>query len=103
MTRTLTTLAAALALPFVLSGAPAQAESPYPTDIPAAPVYAQQVLRDTGSEATPSFGRIIAQDSVGNLLPENGSDGPLQSANSVPGISVPATALSAHRAAPTHG
>jgi hypothetical protein len=66
------------------------------------PLYAQQVLSDTGSENGPTFGpgktQIVSGDS--GLLPENGSDGIIQSANSVPASTIYGTtafANAAHR------
>jgi hypothetical protein len=96
MTRTIIATAIALAL----SGATAYAGSDAYPDPVSAPVYAQQVLRDTGSENGPTFGpgqtQVIAGDS--GLLPTNGSDGVIQSANSVPASTIHGTTAFANAA-----
>ena len=96
MTRTIIATAIALAL----SGATAYAGSDAYPDPVARPLYAQQVLRDTGSENGPTFGpgqtRIVSGDS--GLLTENGSDGIVQSANSVPASTIYGTTAFANAA-----
>ncbi len=96
MTRAIIATAIALAL----SGATAYAGSDAYPDPVARPVYAQQVLRDTGSENGPTFGpgqtQVIAGDS--DLLPANGSDGIVQSANSVPASTIYGTTAFANAA-----
>jgi hypothetical protein len=63
------------------------------------PLYAQQVL-SAGNERGPIFGpgktQVIAGDS--GLLPENGSDGIVQSANSMPASTIYGTTAFANAA-----
>ena len=70
----------------------------YPNPV-ARPLYAQQVL-SAGNERGPIFGpgktQVIAGDS--GLLPENGSDGIVQSANSVPASTIYGTTAFANAA-----
>ena len=47
-------------------------------------VVANQVLRDTGSESTPQYGRGQTTLSQGDILPTNGSEGGVQTVNSLP-------------------
>ena len=97
MTRTIIATAIALAL----SGATAYAggSDAYPDPV-SAPVYAQQVLSDTGSEKGPTFGPGHTQVIAGysGLLPANGSDGIVQSANSVPASTIYGTTAFANAA-----
>jgi len=96
MTRTIIATAIALAL----SGATAYAGSDAYPDPVSRPVYAQQVLRDTGSENGPTFGPGQTQVSAGDsgLLAANGSDGIVQSANSVPASTIYGTTAFANAA-----
>jgi hypothetical protein len=93
-----TIVAAAIAL--ALSGATAYAGSDAYPDPVARPLFAQQVQRDTGSKNYPTFGTgrtlIIAGDN--GLLPANGSDGVVQSANSVPASTIYGTTAFANAA-----
>ena len=47
-------------------------------------VVANQVLSDTGSESTPAFGPGVTVLTQGDVLPANGSEGVVQTANSLP-------------------
>jgi hypothetical protein len=80
----------ATAIALALSGATAYAGSDAYPDPVARPIYSQQVVSDTGSENGPTFGsgqtQVMAGDS--GLLPQNGSDGIVQSANSVPASTI---------------
>ena len=47
-------------------------------------LVANQVLSDTGSEAIPVYGPRVTMVTQGDVLPTNGSDGIVQTANSLP-------------------
>ncbi len=47
-------------------------------------VIANQVVRDTGSESTPTYGPGATVLTQGDVLPTNGSNAIVQSANSLP-------------------
>lgn len=57
---------------------------PFPNRAATGPVVANQVLRDTGSEATPSYGPGVTALTQGDVLPTNGSNSIVQTANSLP-------------------
>jgi hypothetical protein len=90
-----------IAIAIALSGETAYAggSDAYPDPV-SRPIYAQQVLRDTGSENYPTFGPGQTQVIAGNsgLLPANGSDGVIQSANSVPASTIYGTTAFANAA-----
>jgi hypothetical protein len=96
LTRTIIASAIALAL----STATAYAGSDAYPDPVARPIYAQHVVSDAGSENGPTFGpgqtRVVSGDS--GLLPENGSDGIVQSDNSVPASTIYGTTAFANAA-----
>jgi hypothetical protein len=60
------------------------AEEQYPTDLRTRPVYAGQVLSQTGSEAMPGFGGPVPVVMSGGVEMPNGSEAPVQSASSLP-------------------
>ena len=81
-----TSFLAISALALMIGTAHAESEGngdPFPNAAPRA-VVANQVLSDTGSETTPHYGRAIAVLTQGDLLPTNGSEGAVQTANSLP-------------------
>ena len=47
-------------------------------------VIANQVVSDTGSESTPTYGRGVTVLTQGDVLPTNGSNAIVQTANSLP-------------------
>jgi hypothetical protein len=47
-------------------------------------IVANQVVSDTGSQSTPTYGRGVTLLSQGDVLPTNGSNGIVQTANSLP-------------------
>lgn len=47
-------------------------------------VVANQVLSDTGSESAPAYGPGVTVLTQGDVLPTNGSEGVVQTANSLP-------------------
>jgi hypothetical protein len=57
---------------------------PFPNRAANGQVVANQVLRDTGSEATPSYGPGVTLLTQGDVLPANGSNSIVQTANSLP-------------------
>ncbi len=80
-----TILAAAL-LALTIGVAHAESEGngdPFP-NAAARAIVANQVLSDTGSETTPQYGRAVTVLTQGDILPTNGSEGAVQTANSLP-------------------
>ena len=57
---------------------------PFPNTAAGRSVIANQVLSDAGSESTPRFGPGVTLLTQGDLLPVNGSNGIVQTANSLP-------------------
>jgi hypothetical protein len=57
---------------------------PFPNYAAGGTVVANQVLSDTGSQATPSYGPGVTVLTQGNVLPTDGSNGIVQTANSLP-------------------
>ena len=58
--------------------------NPFPNTEAGHFVVANQVLSDTGSESIPHFGGRTTALTQGDLLPANGSEGAVQTANSLP-------------------
>lgn len=57
---------------------------PFPNYASTGQAYANQVLRDSGSEATPTYGPGVTALTQGDVLPGNGSNSIVQTANSLP-------------------
>ena len=57
---------------------------PFPNYAAGDTVIANPVLSDTGSQATPSYGPGVTVLTQGDVLPTDGSNGVLQTANSLP-------------------
>ena len=57
---------------------------PFPNFTAGGTVVANRVLSDTGSQATPSYGLGVTVLTQGDLLPSDGSNSIVQTANSLP-------------------
>lgn len=57
---------------------------PFPNTAAGSAVVSNQVSSDTGSATGPVFGHATSRLVQGNVLPENGSAGAVQTANSLP-------------------
>lgn len=57
---------------------------PFPNTASSGNVVANQVLSDTGSETAPHFGRGVSLLTQGDVLPTDGTESAVQTANSLP-------------------
>lgn len=82
-----TTFIAAALLALTMGMAHAESEGngePFPNHASTGNVVANQVLSDTGSEAAPRFGRGVTLLTQGDVLPTDGTESAVQTANSLP-------------------
>lgn len=82
-----TTFIAAALLALTMGMAHAESEGngePFPNVASSGNVVANQVLSDTGSEAAPRFGRGVTLLTQGDVLPTDGTESAVQTANSLP-------------------
>jgi hypothetical protein len=86
-TTTVKTILVAASLLALLTGVARAAEGnsePFPNHASTGQVVANQIVSDTGSQASPSFGPGVIALTQGDMLPANGSNGIVQTANSLP-------------------
>lgn len=81
-----TSFLAASALALMLGAAHAGEGNgdPFPNTKAGRVVVANETLSSNGAEAYPSFGRVVTVLTQGDVLPSNGSEGMVQTANSLP-------------------